>query len=53
MSEEKFEKTISVHVEKRSGSQAAATVDKDGKTGSAQGGTAKEALEKANEKAKG
>jgi hypothetical protein len=53
MSEEKIEKATSVRVEKRSGSEATATVKKDGRSGSAEGGTADEALSKAAEKAKG
>lgn len=53
MSEEKIEKTTSVRIEKQSGSDATATVTKDGKTGSAKGGTADDALSKAADKAKG
>ena len=52
MSDAKVEKTISVRVEKHSGSDASATVNKDGKSGSAEGATANEALSKATEKTK-
>ena len=51
MSVTKEEKTV---VEKRSGSsETNATVTENGKTGSAKGGTAEEALGRAKDKAKG
>ncbi|HEV7881276.1 hypothetical protein [Bradyrhizobium sp.] len=52
MSVTKEEKTVTV--EKRSGSSDAnATVTENGKSGSAKGGSAREALERAKDKAKG
>ncbi len=52
MSVEKIEKKVSVRVETHTGSGASATVQKDGKAASAEGGTAQEALDKAADKAK-
>jgi hypothetical protein len=52
MSVTKEEKTVTV--EKRSGSsETNATVTENGKSGSAKGGTAEEALDRAKDKAKG